>query len=355
MSQSLSIAVAFTINDAYVKPLLVALVSLFENAHADTVYDVYVVNYKLHSDNRQRIEQLVKYQHPQGSIIFVDLSDNQFNQIPAAGGNYNKEVNYRLLLPELLPNIDKILYMDVDILILSDLSDLFNFDMSRQAVLFTRCMHELNYVMHCVAEIAKIFDHPLIRKYNMWGGNSGVLLMNLVLWRQLNWVEDSIKILNEAPSEVLFFPDQAVINYLMMRDDQYRFSLPWIFNADPTACVTGEAGEVLLDDSSYKFFMMNEFVNKEWKEAQKVCILHFYGRSPWQVHNGRVPFRDLYQKYAEKIGWKLPSPSSPWVKLAVVKRNIKNWVKISGKKVYGTVVLGFVLGLMVAGLLSLVV
>lgn len=350
---SIVIPVAFAINDGYLNPLLVALVSMFEHAHAETVYAVHVINYKLKPASKERIKQLINERHPQSSLTFLDLTDEQWERVPAAGGNYNKEVNYRLLLPELLPTTDKVLYMDVDILILSDLTELFSLNVENQALLFSRCIHDIGYVMDCVTGIAKCLAAPLVRNYKMWGGNSGVLLMNLELWRKLNWVEDSLLILRKAPKELLFFPDQAAINYLMIRDNQHKHSLPWSFNADPAACFLNETGEMMINTDFYKFFMIDEFVDLAWKNKQKVQILHFFGCAPWKAFNTPAPFRELYITYATKIGWHLPpsSSSSIVVRIKRAELNISNWVRISGKKVPMAVGLGFGLGLAVAGLL----
>ncbi len=346
---------AFTINDPYLNPLLVTLVSMFEHAHADTVYAVHVLNYKLKAETRQKIEQLVNERHPQSSLTFLDLSDEQWEQVPAVGGSYGKETNYRLLLPELVPKMERLIYLDVDILVLSDLTELFNFDMNGQATLFVCDAFDNFMAMERTAGLASFFNFDLKFNAKMVMIQAGVLLIDLNIWRKLNWAEEGLKILNTAPPRLLQFPDQAVLNYLTLRDEQYGVTLPWVYNAHPCATHLGVNGRLVVNSQSYTKFSLGEFVsNDEWRKRDDVQILHFSGSSPWHIQNSHIPFRDLYQTYAEKIGWKLPSPSSPWVKLAVVKRNIKNWMVSSGKKVQATLILGFLLGLVVSGLLVLI-
>jgi lipopolysaccharide biosynthesis glycosyltransferase len=353
MSKSSPIPVAFAINDPYLNPLLVVLVSMFEHAHADTVYAVHVINYKLKPETRQQIEQFVDERHPQSSVTFLDLSDEQWQQVPAVGGFYGKEANYRLLLPDLLPNVERIIYMDVDVLVLGDLAQLFNFNMNGQAVLLV-CDSGASIIgMERTVQMAKFFSITFHINDRMMYGNSGVMLINLTLWYKLNWLQKGLTILDTAPSSLLKYPDQTVINYLAVCDGQYGTNLPLIFNAFPYDCYQGTSGKVLLDKKRYSFFIIDQLVQEQWKNKEEVCILHFAGSAPWKVENRDIGLRDLYIKYASKIGWTLFSP--PRTRIAIAKQNLKHWVRVSGKKVLAAVGFGFLFGLIIASMACLII
>jgi lipopolysaccharide biosynthesis glycosyltransferase len=300
------IPVAFAINDPYLKPLLVVLVSMFEHAHADTVYAVHVINYRLKPQTKHKIEELVSERHPQSSVTFLDLSDEQWQQVPAVGGFYGKEANYRLLLPDLLPNVERIIYMDVDVLVLCDLTELFTAKMHGLATFFVRDAFSNYNSMERTAKLADFFNFNLKFNENMVMIQAGVLLIELDVWRKLNWVAEGLAILNTAPPSLLKYPDQAVLNYLTLRDKQYGVTLPWVFNIHPHSIIRNAQGKLVGDSKSYHAFSTAAFVcGEEWQQKEEVQIIHFAGNAPWKVENRGIGLRDLYIKYASKIGWTL--------------------------------------------------
>jgi len=113
--------ILFSCNSHYVMPLSVCLTSLLEH---NTKNDIHV--YLLHSDvteaQQKIIKNLVEKYHQKISIIHVN--DTYFAEAPAL--RWSKETYYRLLLGELLPeNLDRLLYLDVDIIIQKPLEELY--------------------------------------------------------------------------------------------------------------------------------------------------------------------------------------------------------------------------------------
>lgn len=90
-------------------------------------------------------------------------------------GSYLTTASYgRLFIAKLLPeNVEKVLYLDADVLCIGSLKELFNLDMSKCAVAAV-LDSSLSESQHA-AEIG-------VTKYI----NSGVLLINLKLWREKN-------------------------------------------------------------------------------------------------------------------------------------------------------------------------
>lgn len=111
----------------------------------------------------------------------------------------------RCYLPDILPNIDKILYLDLDLYINQDISALWNIDIS-------------NYAISGVIDL-NIRNFPLtyIDNLNCYI-NSGVLLMNLKYFREHNLVEKLDYLLNHWQ---LRFPDQDALNIVCQGHIKY--------------------------------------------------------------------------------------------------------------------------------------
>jgi lipopolysaccharide biosynthesis glycosyltransferase len=354
------IPVAFAINDPYLKPLLVVLVSMFEHAHADTVYAVYVLNYKLKAHTRQKIEELINERHPQSSVTFLDFSDEQWGQIPLVNG-WAREVNYRLFLPELVPHLDKILYLDVDTLVMCDLGVLHNIDLDGNAFAAGRepwVFYEREAYFQVMAHLEGRNETNVYLGQDVARDsyiNSGVLVINLVYWRQHKFMERALNLLQHANEQFIgVSPDQDILNYLAIDNRQVNiYILPLVFNwfnqyeyIDPA---TTRLSLLKQKQHAIQERMTHGLVKDEQLRAIKEPqIWHYAGKAPWKAEHHRGGHRELYQAYADKIGWKLPSHFASKVV------NFKLWIKTWGKKEWALAIMCFSLGAMATGLLILV-
>lgn len=105
----------------------VCISSLLQHAHPDTFYDIFI----LHSDICQfpfgRLNELPA--HYGNCRITYRTVSREFEQAFEIRG-ITVATYYRLLIPELIPEYDKVLYSDVDVIFRDDLSDIYiNTDM----------------------------------------------------------------------------------------------------------------------------------------------------------------------------------------------------------------------------------
>ena len=134
MSENLKeIPIFFAIDDGYTKFLAVAIQSLIENASKDYKYLIKVLHTNV---QKEHMEQIKKYENQNVSIEFVDLKyyiekvkDKLYTR-----DYYTNTTYFRLFLPELYPQYDKVLYLDSDIIVLGDISELYNTDMGTNLV-----------------------------------------------------------------------------------------------------------------------------------------------------------------------------------------------------------------------------
>jgi hypothetical protein len=162
------IPIAFSLNDNYVYPLTVSLTSILYNSFSDTSYVFYLL---LHPDlNETKLKKILalkeKYHNCKFELIHMGKN---FSNYP----NYYQKSSalyYRLKLPDLITELDKIIYLDADTIVHKDLTDMYNLDMGIYYYLGIPD-HDINH-----------FEFNGKRTFI----NSGVLLINLKKLREAN-------------------------------------------------------------------------------------------------------------------------------------------------------------------------
>ena len=176
------IPIVFSADQGYVPYLAVALQSLAEHVSEDWSYDILIMDGGIKDDSKSRLREIVENK-PQCRLRYLDISeqrkelDRLFVDRHLSSATY-----YRLILPGLLPEYEKILYLDCDLLVMGDPADVFQYDIE-------------GYLVAGVKEIATFWIDPtwhqtwyLSMKYQgvedpLNSFNAGVLLMNLKAFR----------------------------------------------------------------------------------------------------------------------------------------------------------------------------
>lgn len=267
----------------YILPTCVTMSSLcVNNKGIEILYFVVLDGVDQSDEKLKYIKQLTKlYQNLSIEFIAVDANNeliprNIVKEMDRTlvGNRLTRCSYFRLFLSELLPTyIDRVLYLDSDILCLDDIRE-FYFSDFRNAPLIG--------VKDISSEINK--NRLNISKYI----NSGVLLVNLAFWREMNVIQKFCLCI-EKNSPRLLFHDQDVIN-LTFEDSLLITSQEW--NYQFLACPQ------LQDISGVKF-------------------LHFITeQKPWRRGN-ISPYRKLWSDYSsvclDTAIWE--NPFSLWEKL----------------------------------------
>lgn len=199
-----SLNLCFTIDNNYPDHLLVTLFSIFENNHSASHYKIFIIEDNLSCINKYRLKSyILKNNH---EVYFINTEMHELN-----GGKlkYNflahisKIACARLLLPSLLPkSINKVLYLDSDIIILSDIKELYDMPLGSNLAGMMKNDRDVKYPN---------FDFDVYH-------NSGVILINLQAWRENKIEEKMINFLDEnknnffAKNPLYKFIDQDSIN-----------------------------------------------------------------------------------------------------------------------------------------------
>ncbi len=257
------IAICLSSDNNYAQHLGVTLVSILENkADDDNIY-VYVLDGGISTENISKILDLKsKYNF---EIEFINIDKKTFEKCPAGKKNHiTLAAYYRLLLAELCPKEDKLLYLDVDIIVKSSLNDFFNTDIT-------------DFYFAGVSDCDEVLNTSRlgINKYC----NSGVILLNLKKWREENITR---KLFNwmEKNTDIIVLHDQDILN-CTLQDGILYADKHWNVQVS-------------------KYNSSKEFV----KILPEAKIIHYIGKhKPWHTDFKQYA-KDEYFKYLRLTNWK---------------------------------------------------
>jgi len=200
------IPVFFSTDDNYIPYLDIAVSSLIANASMEYDYKIIVINTGLMPENIAKVKANEK---PGFTIDFVDISESL-----ESIRSYFKDVYhfsivtyYRLFIASLFPQYDKIVYLDCDLVVLGDISELYNVDLKDNILAAAPEQYVRN-----TAEFRRYAEIALGVDPDMYV-NAGVLVINLAEFRK-NRIESKFTHLATEFDFDLLDPDQAYLNYL---------------------------------------------------------------------------------------------------------------------------------------------
>ena len=199
------IPICFATDDNYVPFLTVALASLLDNSSKDNFYKIYVLTSHLSQEN---MDSILKQQKENSSIEFVELSKelDKVQDMFHLRDYYSKETYYRIFIPNLFPQYQKVLYLDCDITVLGDVSELYNTQIHGYYV---------GAVQEEVMQTFEVFGNYVekadgINRKNYF--NAGILLINCRRWRNKLIAERFVDLLNRYKFRVV--QDEDYLNVL---------------------------------------------------------------------------------------------------------------------------------------------
>ena len=263
------INVAFAIESKYVRYLYVALRSILINKDEDDELYFYVLNSDLEDNGKAILSKLAEGNGATIKYTYVD--ENLFPpSLPVVPG-WPHVIYYRLLLAELLgDDVDRIIYIDADIVVNSSLKELYTESFENKLICGCRNFGEVEEGKY---RNKKLYESLRTGKYV----NSGLLLLNLKDLKNqkydLNRYLDAARELNYE----LVFPDMDLINYV--HKDHFRF----------------------LDEYKYNLFASEAYSEGIKKDrAKDSVIIHYAGYKPWDGGHIHYDTEMLWWEYAKE-------------------------------------------------------
>jgi lipopolysaccharide biosynthesis glycosyltransferase len=260
-SSPLHLALAFDQN--FVTPLYVLLTSIFDNNEHNHLY-IHAVATGVSEAERTKITSFVASR--QAVISFYEIDEAYVASFATfSDARYGLATFYRLLLPALLPvKIEKLIYIDVDIIVIGDLSELYNTDITAVPIAAVPDPVEWDRPDLGIPDRANYF-------------NAGVLLINISLWKEQQIAEKAIAFLKQYPEKATYV-DQDALNAVLIGN--------W---------------KKLDDKFNYTYRVVPVVPRKELEKiiATKVIIHYNESAKPWHRHSAS-PLSYLYHRYFRK-------------------------------------------------------
>lgn len=246
----------FTLDSNYIPHLKVCIKSIMRFPVKEG-WDIYILTDHIDESFRKLAEDIDKNQNARAHLIEVD--DILFKKFPETG-RYSKVVYYRIFAASILPeNIDRVLYLDPDIVVINPLDSLYNMDFDGNY--YIACSHtkavltELNRLRLGINNEA-----PYI--------NSGVMMMNLELLRKEQTMKEVIEYVKKR-GKFFVLPDQDVITALY--GERVRIIDTFIYNLSDRLIYMNNMNPII-----------NDVIDLDWVRKNSV-IIHYYGENkPWK-------------------------------------------------------------------------
>lgn len=257
-----TIPIFFAVDNGYVPFLAVTIESIIENSSNQYLYDLKILYTNISKENIGKIQKLEKENL---KIEFVNLNyyiDSIKDKLYTRD-YYSKATYFRLFLPTLYPQYDKVLYLDADIVVNEDIAKLYNIDIKNNLV---------GAATDEVVSFSPIFSQYVekvvgVSSYKHYF-NAGVLIMNLKALREFNFQEKFLYMLEKVTFTVA--QDQDYLNRICK--GKVHFIDP-LWNKMP--------------------------VGRRSIPNKKIKLMHYnFAHKPW--HYESVLYEDFFWKYAEK-------------------------------------------------------
>lgn len=289
--------ILFSSDDNYARHLGVAIHSLLSHNTKIHKVCIYVIDNNISSENITKLNQLVaSFENAEMILIpFMKWADSLHLNLlwPISLSSYA-----RLFVGEMMPiDVERVLYLDCDMLVRADISDLWNTDLGDNPV---------GAVQDQVSETAKKrIALDLSDQYF----NAGLLLIDLKKWRNEGLGDKCIQFIEAHDGQVMHH-DQGVLNGVLKNQ---WFRLPLKYNVMTIHYMMSQNRIKRYFREKSSFYSMDEIS----EATHNPIILHFtpsFTSHPWEI-DCKHPMRNLYIETQHETPWagfSLEKTKSPW-------------------------------------------
>lgn len=270
------IHIAFCLDNNYVSHCATVIASIINHNEKEEITFHLLSNYISEENTKQLLNWINSSNNKYIKIHTIDI--NQFKIFPIGESYINIATYFRLLMPNILKNLDKVIYLDCDIIVNSSITDLWNTDINNYALAGVR--DRINDSIRVYNRL----NYPLSEGYV----NAGVLLINLEKWRTNNIFEKALTIARNKP-QILKNHDQDIINMFFYNskkilDFKYNLLEYYLYTED----------WLYLDRKYYPEII---------EACKNPVIVHFcMPQKPWHIECIN-PYKELYYKYRKMTPW----------------------------------------------------
>lgn len=264
------INIGYGINNKYAQYMASSIVSFcINNSNINFIF--HIIGLNLSNDTKIKIQKIAeKYLI---SIIIYDVDSSYMEKLPTKE-HLPLPTYFRFILPKVLSKVDKLFYIDSDILCLKKANELFEIDLKDNII---AAVPDVKYMNDKCNSYLNLNNHIYF--------NAGMLVINVKKWNENKISELAMKSLIEQP-ETFKHLDQDVLNLLL-------------------------TGKVKYLSAKYNCFVNYSNVKKDINmKEEEILLLHFVGYPKpwsiaWPISNFYNKFNaNLYNYYENKTPWK---------------------------------------------------
>ncbi len=287
-----SIPIVLCGDENYVKYMMTATQSIYENKGENIYLDLIFFTDKFSQETKNKIKHSLRNKIDI-SIRIVEVEQFKNDKMYA---HINFLTMYRLKIHEILEQYDKVIYLDSDLIVKSDISELYDIDLDDKPLGATPCFgFKCMYAIDLECD-AKVYDSRLrsyMREYveikdkNIDSYfNAGVLLLNLDYLRKDGFGKKFEEYYNRKKRNLLYM-DQDILNYIY-QGNYVDISGQWNF------------GTVSEHDQQNH---MPAIVKMDYDKLKKnYKIVHYIGGAkPWNYVEDEYSFE--FWNYARNTLW----------------------------------------------------
>jgi lipopolysaccharide biosynthesis glycosyltransferase len=287
-------------DETYALYLPVAIASVLEN-NSNLYFKIYILSGDISSKSILKLEALKK-RYPNFELILRKVDESIFEDRGLKKWVNSYIVFARLIAEQLLPDVDKIISLDVDTLVLGSLKELWDIDLTDKMLAAVRHTEDPSSRNGLLAH-PRQFPNPISEEMFYMG----TLVMNLDQMRNRNMGSEFLMKTLDEVKDKLQLGELDVFNYV------YK-------------------GEVVFIPRKWLFYYINKV---EKVNVNDIIVVHPYPK-PWQVFRfdvfGKIARKyfaladDILDESGFSLGYKLPT----WQFQHLIKNKSKahNWIKL---------------------------
>ncbi len=271
--------VVFSADDSYSQHLGVAICSLLANFNYDEYRLVInILDGGISDLNKNRLRSLLVGK--EAEILFHLVDRSLFVDFPEVS-HLKLPTYYRLTISKIIPeSVKRVLYLDSDIVVSGDLSQLADIDILGKTV---AVVEENN------KSLSKFYlEHWGLKSYF----NAGVLLIDLSKWKESN-VEGRAREFIVNNKEKIRSADQDALN-VVLESDYYQLENKYNLPAYSFSRINRKVKPVIVH-----YIGARKPWHYEYASAYKKYYWHYLKLTPWQNYN--YPNRSYLKKIREEI------------------------------------------------------
>ena len=255
----MNIPVFLAADNNYAPFVATTMASILDNTQS--FVEFYVLDGGISQENKEKIS-LLKNQFQNFNVEFIKVNTEKCFENFSISMHLSLSTYNRLLIPSIKPQINKVVYLDVDIIVNSDIKELYEVDIENYPI---AAVVDQGQSIQQIVDVKK--DLSIKGEYF----NAGVLLINCENWRR-NDIQTKLLKIEKKYRDKIKTADQDILNCCF--DNNYK--------------IIDKKYNVMFENDIIKIRHFTSII-KPWQ-----ADFYFYGAKPKKIQS-----TDLFWKYAQ--------------------------------------------------------